>query len=100
MLRQAVVRPTSLGIMAGNVTYSPVPVYPAAATAARVQGEVKLEAEVGRDGTVESTRIISGPPLLADAAADAVQRWRYRPYLYEGRPIAMNAQIVMDFQLP
>jgi TonB family protein len=98
--RQAIVRPTSLGIMAANVTYSPAPTYPASAAAARVQGEVKLEAEVGRDGTVESTRIISGPPLLADAAVNAVQHWRYRPYLYEGKPIAMNAQIVMDFQLP
>jgi TonB family protein len=98
--RQAIVRPTSLGIMAANVTYSPAPAYPASAAAARVQGEVKLEAEVGRDGTVESTRIISGPPLLADAAVNAVQHWRYRPYLYEGKPIAMNAQIVMDFQLP
>jgi len=98
--RQAIVRPTSLGIMAANVTYSPAPAYPASAAAARVQGEVKLEAEVGRDGRVESTRIISGPPLLADAAAGAVQRWRYRPYLYEGKPVAMNAQIVMDFQLP
>jgi TonB family protein len=98
--RQAIVRPTSLGIMAANVTYSPAPKYPETAAAERVQGEVKLEAEVGRDGTVESTRIISGPPLLADAAADAVQHWRYRPYLYEGKPVAMNAQIVMDFQLP
>ncbi len=98
--RQAIVRPTSLGIMAANVMYSPAPKYPPTAAASHVQGEVKLEAEVGRDGTVESTRIISGPPLLAEAAADAVQRWRYRPYLYEGRPVAMNAQIVMDFQLP
>jgi TonB family protein len=94
------VRPTSLGTMAANVMYSPAPAYPAEATAAHVQGEVRLEAEVDPDGNVTSTRIISGPPLLRDAASEAVQQWRYRPYLYGGKPIAMNAMVVMDFHLP
>jgi TonB family protein len=94
------VRPTSLGTMAANVMYSPAPAYPAAASAAHVQGEVRLEAEVDPDGNVASTRVISGPPLLRDAAADAVQHWRYRPYLYDGKPVAMNALVVMDFHLP
>jgi TonB family protein len=94
-----VVRPTSLGTMAANVMYSPAPTYPADASAAHVQGEVKVEAEVDRDGNVASTRVISGPPLLREAAADAVQRWRYRPYLSEGKPISMSALVVLDFQL-
>ena len=85
--------------MAANVMYSPAPAYPSAASAAHVQGEVKLEAEVGRDGSVVSTRVISGPPLLCDAAANALQQWRYRPYMYAGKPIATNATVVMDFQL-
>ena len=99
IIHQAIVRPTSLGIMAANVMYSPAPAYPSAASAAHVQGEVKLEAEVGRDGSVVSTRVISGPPLLCDAAANALQQWRYRPYMYAGKPIATNATVVMDFQL-
>ncbi len=86
--------------MASNVLYSPVPVYPAAAAASHVQGEVKLSADVDRNGNVASVRVISGPPLLRDAAVDAVQRWRYRPYLSSGRPIPMSAMAVMDFQLP
>ena len=94
------VRPTSLGIMAANVMYSPAPSYPPAAKAAHVQGEVRVEAEVDPDGNVASTRVISGPPLLRDAASDAVQRWHYRPYLYDGKPVAMNALVVMDFHLP
>lgn len=98
--RQGYVRSTSLGTMAANVLYSPAPAYPAAAAAEHIQGEVKLEAEIDRDGNVLSTRVISGPPLLREAAANAVQQWRYRPYLANGRPIGTNAEVVMDFQLP
>jgi TonB family protein len=94
------VRPTSLGVMAANVTYSPAPAYPPAASAAHVQGEVKLEAEVDPEGNVASARVISGPPLLREAAVNAVEQWRYRPYIAEGKPIYTNTQIVMDFQLP
>jgi TonB family protein len=94
------IRVTSLGVMASNLLYSPVPAYPAAASASHVQGEVKLSADVDRDGKVASVRVISGPPLLRDAALDAVQRWRYRPYLSSGRPIPMAAIAIMDFQLP
>lgn len=93
------VRPVSLGIMAANVLYSPAPVYPAAAAAARVQGEVKVQAEVDRDGNVASARVISGPPLLRDAVMDAIQHWRYRPYFAGGKPVAMSALAVVDFQL-
>ena len=94
------VRVTSLGAMASNLLYSPVPAYPAAASASHVQGEVKLSADVDRDGKVASVRVISGPPLLRDAALDAVQRWRYRPYRSSGGPIPMAAIEIMDFQLP
>lgn len=98
--RGGTVRVTSLGAMASNLLYSPVPVYPAAASASQVQGEVKLSADVDRDGKVASVRVISGPPLLRDAALDAVQRWRYRPYLSSGGPIPVAAIAIMDFQLP
>lgn len=93
-------RPTSLGIMAANLLYSPAPAYPAAASAAHVQGEVKVQADVDRDGIVTSARVISGPALLRDATLDAVRRWRYRPYLSSGRPVSMSAISIIDFQLP
>ncbi len=94
------VRPTALGIMAANVLYSPTPAYPSAASAAHVTGEVKLEAEIGRDGAVTYARVVSGPPLLREAALSAVQQWRYRPYLSRGKAIPVTALAVMDFQLP
>ena len=71
-----------------------------AASAANVQGEVKVEAEVDRDGHVASARVVSGPPMLRDAAVDAVQHWRYRPFLAAGKPTSMNATAIVDFQLP
>ncbi len=98
--RGGTVRVTSLGSMASNLLYSPVPAYPAAASASHVQGEVKLSADVDRNGNVGSVRVISGPPLLRDAALDAVQRWRYRPYISSGGPIPMAAVSIMDFELP
>jgi len=98
--RVGIVRPTSLGIMAAYIQYSPVPTYPAAASAAHVQGEVTVRADVDRDGNVASARVISGPPLLRDAALDAVQHWRYRPYISSGKAAPMTATAVVDFQLP
>jgi TonB family protein len=98
--RGGTVRVTSLGAMASNLLYSPLPAYPAAASASHVQGEVKLSADVDRDGKVASVRVISGPPPLRDAALDAVQRWRYRPYRSSAGPIPMAAIAIMDFQLP
>ncbi len=95
-----VVRPTSIGIMAGNLLYSPTPAYPAAAAAAHVQGEVKVQAEIDRAGNVVSARVVSGPPMLRDAAVDAIQHWRYRPWTSGGKPVPMSAVAVVEFQLP
>ena len=98
--RVGTVRPTSLGIMAAYIQYSPVPTYPTAASAAHVQGEVTVRADVDRDGNVASARVISGPPLLRDAALDAVQHWRYRPYISSGKAAPMTATAIINFQLP
>ncbi|HMF64826.1 MAG TPA: energy transducer TonB [Edaphobacter sp.] len=89
-----------MGTNAANVVYSPTPAYPPAASAAHVQGEVKLQANVDRKGNVASVRVISGPPLLREAALDAAQRWRYRPNIAAGEPTPMNAITVFEFQLP
>lgn len=94
------VQAISLGTNAANVLYSPIPAYPSAASAAHVQGEVKLQANVDSKGNVASVRVISGPPLLREAALDAAQRWRYRPNIAAGEPIPMNAITVFEFQLP
>ena len=94
------VRPVSLGTMAANIVYSPAPAYPQAAAAARVQGQVTIQAEVDRDGSVASARVVSGPPLLRDAALDAVLRWRYHPRTVAGKPVTAAATAMLEFELP
>lgn len=95
-----VVRPTSLGVMASNLIYSPAAAYPAAASAAHVTGAVKVEAVVDTSGNVANARVISGPPQLRDAALMAVQQWRYKPYVLGGKARMFTTQALMEFELP
>ena len=60
------------------------PVYPHIAAISGIQGQVKLHAIIARDGRIQSLNVISGPPLLVRAALDAVEQWRYRPYVLNG----------------
>jgi protein TonB len=76
-----------------------LPVYPATAQQARIQGEVVLRAAISRDGTVESLREISGHPFLIPAAIDAVKQWRYKPYMLNGKPMAVATEISVNFVL-
>ncbi len=75
------------------------PVYPALARQARLQGVVRLEAVIGTDGRVESVRAISGPPLLRQAAIDAVKQWVYQPGTLNGKPVRVTTQIEINFTL-
>jgi periplasmic protein TonB len=74
------------------------PVYPKIAMLTGTQGAVKLHAIIARDGSIESLTVISGPPLLAGAAVDAVKRWRYRPYYLNGEPVEVETFITVNFK--
>ncbi|MEG9434193.1 energy transducer TonB, partial [Terriglobus sp. ADX1] len=93
------VRPTSLGVMSSNLIYSPAASYPQAASAAHVEGAVKVEAVVDTSGNVAAARVISGPPQLRDAALNAVQQWRYKPYVAGGKARQFTTQALMEFEL-
>ena len=75
------------------------PVYPQMARQARVGGTVRLQATVGKDGRVKKVEVLSGPPLLRQAAADAVQKWVYTPSTLNGTPIEANTQVDIGFNL-
>jgi len=81
------------------VIYKVVPVYPAIAKVAGVQGTVVLEAIISKQGTIESLRVVSGPVMLQQAARDAVSAWRYRPYLLNGEPVAVETTVNVVFTL-
>lgn len=75
------------------------PIYPALAKQTGIQGVVKLHAILGKDGTVQQLEVISGHPLLVQAALDAVRQWTYQPTLLEGKPVEVDTEIDVFFQL-
>ncbi len=102
----AVVKPStppklsiSSGVMAGNLLEKTVPQYPAIAKAARIQGTVVLQATIAKDGAIQNLRVINGPPMLQQAAIDAVRSWRYKPYLLNGEPVEVETTINVVFNL-
>src|SRR5262249_8221141 len=75
------------------------PVYPRVAVIARVHGAVLLEATLTAQGTVEEIRVVSGHPLLHQAAIDAVKQWRYEPTLLNGEPVPVVFTVTVNFEL-
>ena len=96
---QAKPRPVSSGVMEGMLIRKVIPTYPAIGRAVRAQGTVQLQATISREGTIENLRVVSGPPILQQAAIDAVKQWRYRPYLLNGEPVEVETTINVDFRL-
>jgi protein TonB len=58
-----------------------------------------LKALINETGDVVNVELISGDPLLAPSAVDAVKQWKYRPYLLNGKPVAMETQVTVSFTL-
>jgi protein TonB len=89
----------SQGVSEGNLISQVKPPYPPMAKMARVQGAVVLQALISKQGTIQNLRVISGHPMLVQAALDAVKQWRYRPYLLNGEPVEVETQITLNFSL-
>jgi protein TonB len=83
----------------GNLIYRVQPVYPALARQARIQGPVELRAIISKTGTIENLTVVGGHPMLVTAAVDAVKHWRYRPYLLNDEPYAIETEITVNFIL-
>ena len=89
----------SSGVAEGMLIHQVKPPYPVAAKMARVEGSVALQAVIGKDGSIQNLRVISGHPLLTSAALEAVKQWRYKPYYLNGEPVEVETQIVVNFLL-
>ncbi len=85
--------------IAARAIYQPRPEYPALAKMARVQGTVVLQAIIGQDGTIQNLKVLSGHPLLSQAALDAVKTWRYQPTLLNSEPVDVLTEIDVTFTL-
>ena len=73
--------------------------YPDAARNAGIQGLVVLGIVTNPAGEVREVTVVSGDPVLTQAAADAVKKWKYKPYLVEGFPVEMETQVTINFHL-
>ena len=94
----AVIRVSS-GVEQGMLIRKIAPSYPPLARQARVQGTVTLEAMIGKDGTIEDLKIVSGHPMLAGSAVEAVKQWKYKPYLLNGSPVEVQTEIMVIYSL-
>lgn len=86
-------------VESAKLIFAPRPEYPPLAKMARIQGTVRLDATISKDGTIQDLRVISGHPLLVRAALDAVQRWRYQPTLLNGDSVEVATEIDVNFTL-
>jgi protein TonB len=89
----------SSGVVSGQLLKKTTPVYPPIAVAARVEGTVVLAAAISASGAIENLRVVSGHPMLQQAALDAVGNWRYRPFLLNGQPVEVETTINVIFTL-
>jgi len=83
-----------------DVVSRPVsPGYPLLARQMKVQGSVILQALIGRDGLIQNLRVLSGPPILAGAAREAVKQWHFKPHLEGSEPVETQANITVNFTI-
>ena len=84
---------------AENVSQTVKPGYPLLARQMKVQGSVILQALIGRDGLIQDLRVLSGPPILATAAQEAVKQWHFKPHLQGAEAVETQAKITVNFTI-
>src|SRR5271154_3748691 len=89
----------SQGVSQGLLVRRVQPNYPPLARQARISGTVVLHAVISKDGSIENLTLVSGHPMLAPAAIDAVKQWKYRPYLLNGEPVEVDTEVLVNFTL-
>ena len=89
----------SSGVSQGLIIRRVQPTYPPLARQARIQGTVVLQAQISKEGNIENLQLISGHPMLAPAAIEAVKQWKYKPYLLNGEPVEVETQVQVNFTL-
>jgi TonB family protein len=88
----------SQGVSQGLLIKRVQPKYPPAALATHTQGAVQIDAIINKEGNVTNLKVLSGDPVLAKAAVDAVRQWRYKPYYLDAEPVEIETQITVNFK--
>jgi TonB family protein len=81
------------------VTHPVKPGYPLLARQMKVQGSVILQALISRDGAIQDLHVMSGPPILAGAAREAVRQWRFKPHYLGAETVETQAKITVNFTI-
>jgi periplasmic protein TonB len=89
----------SQGVSQGLLVRKVTPQYPPLAKQARIQGVVVLQALIGKDGSIQNLHVVSGHPMLTNAALEAVKEWKYKPYYLNGEPVEVETTINVNFSL-
>ncbi len=86
-------------VMEANLVASRVPAYPEKAKENHIEGPVVMQAIISKDGFVDRVHVLEGNPRLRSAATEAVQKWRFKPYLLNGQPVEVATTITVDFKI-
>lgn len=94
-------KPIRIGanVQQANRIYSVAPLYPPQAKASGIQGTVKLEVLIGKDGHVSQVTVVSGPAELIQSSTDAVKQWVYKPTLLNDTPVEVLTTVDVNFTL-
>ena len=87
----------SQGVVPGKLIKRVLPQYPDMARRAGVSGDVVISGIIRTDGVLRNLKVLSGSPLLREAALDAARQWRYSPYLLGGKPVEAETHITVSF---
>jgi len=87
----------SQGVVRGTLVHRVEPIYPPQAHSMGLSGAVVLDAAVSDTGVVQDVTVVSGHPVLAQAATNAVRQWRYSPWLLNGKPVKVRTMITVNF---
>jgi protein TonB len=75
------------------------PAYPQAALKASVHGLVELQVKISQTGEVQNVQLVSGDPVLASSAIEAVKQWHYKPYLLNGAAMTVFTKVTLNYEL-
>ena len=87
------------GVLEGMILQKVEPKYPPMARVAHIQGDVRMLVTIDKEGNVHNLRLVSGHPILAQAAMDAVKEWKYKPFLLNGDPVEVEGAILVAFRM-
>jgi TonB family protein len=86
-------------VKSARLLFSPPPTYPTLAKTQRIQGAVLVDALVDTSGRISSMKVVSGPPLLHQAAMDSLRQWKYQPATLDGKAVPMHLTVTIQFHL-